>query len=307
MFFAPILSAPQEEGRSSEWIGTHLQAVVAHTKFGSNAFHHAVAKFLSDNNFIELRWQPHLGHSPLRVGFVLSGAPSDCPSIAFWPGPHGTFAQALPAIHTVSAGWIDSIDRCESWRNGDRPFLCGGVWIGGNIDWPFAAVFTLAKDRWRMIAARAPYDENVGQGRARFLRIGRRVLPNEVATWVEVYPDHIGQSHVGPLLEYDQIWTLRSNRFEASRARLVDSPIAALDHLCYLASHKKWANLLPQLPPQHRREMLDFLPNAGSVTQGDGNTLLCNWRGLKMFFAKRRGKWRLIRVAKLTKSTSWPE
>ena len=61
MFIAPILSAPQEEGRSSEWIGTQLQAVVAHTKFGSNAFHHAVSKFLSDNNFIELQWQPHLG------------------------------------------------------------------------------------------------------------------------------------------------------------------------------------------------------------------------------------------------------
>ena len=279
-------------------IEAQLRDAVSRTRVGSHAFHRTLAKFLGDHD-LELKWAPNLGPSQIALGWVHDVDPgmediADGDLYAFWRSGHHTLVQRVSSLSQN----LESVYHADAWRSGNRMVLCGGAWGGGNWTWPFAAVFKLHHNRWQMASLKVKHELESGLG-TRFDRNSGEVDPSRIVATLDEYPSSLRSPQAGPFLRYNQVWSVNNSHIVAHRRRLVQTPLAELDRLASLADDEDWSELRASVPVSHRHELIELLQNPGAAEVcGNAHTLTCDGNpDLRMHFAKRGLKWRLVGVS----------
>jgi hypothetical protein len=201
----------------------------------------------------------------------------------------------------------------ECYRSGVLLIRCGRASDGANFDWPIVRVYRLSRNRW--VGRSTVQDETMRYAIAPHFRRSRgRIDPTTVVGLLLRQTQYVGQS-IHPCQLVDQVCTISGYNIVHVSSRPLRTPIAELDRLAGLVQAGKRRAFGLAVPKPWRAKLCDLLMHDArvySATAGGDKSRSADLSlyypdadyvgpHLNVHFAKKNGRWRLVRVEKAAK------
>lgn len=147
-----------------------------------------------------------------------------------WPDGSGNHVQLLKKAELYKEN--GSFTEGDTYWRGDRMVVAGSQVNGGNGELAAISSYLYRGGRWAMVQ----HLESKQEGFATLSTLQNTVDPSRILVTTRDYPAHMDQPHVGPLLRFQEAWTLRGGAYARDRAELVYTPLVELDALAGLVA-----------------------------------------------------------------------
>lgn len=148
-----------------------------------------------------------------------------------WPDGTVNHVQLLKKAELYKEN--GSFTEGETYWRGDRMVVAGAQVNGGNGERAAISSYLYKGGRWAMVQ----HLESKQEGYATFTSQQKTADPSRILVTTRDYPPHLDQPHVGPLLKFEESWTLRDGAYARGKAQMVYTPLVELDALAgYVAA-----------------------------------------------------------------------
>ena len=208
-----------------------------------------------------------------------------------WPDGSVNHVQLLKKAELYKTN--GSFTEGDTYWRGDRMVVAGSQVNGGNGELAAVSSYLYRGGRWAMVQ----HLESKQEGFAVFATLQNSVDPSRVLVTTRDYPANLDQPHVGPLLRYQEAWTLRGGAYSRGKHELVYTPLVELDALANYVAKDDHGDFESRVPIAFRDRFWKALKaskRAMSVSNDvydTTNSFSFGDNGPEVQFQMENGKW----------------
>ncbi len=208
-----------------------------------------------------------------------------------WPDGSVNHVQLLKKAELYKTN--GSFTEGDTYWRGDRMVVAGSQVNGGNGELAAVSSYLYRGGRWAMVQ----HLESKQEGFAAFATLQNSIDSSRILVTTRDYPKHLEQPHVGPLLRFQEAWTLQGGAYARGKTELVYTPLVELDALAGFVANGDHQAFDLRVPMSFRDRFWKALKSSRRATSvsndayDTANSFSFGDNGSEVQFQMQNGKW----------------